>query len=109
MTLWAYRSRTWVRKAWEAWYRSAIRCRLEPVKKVARMIKRHLDGILTAVVDRVTNARAESINAGIQKLKYSARGFRNRKRFHNPSTSPRRPRSLPRQRHPVTHSCHPES
>ena len=39
MTLWAYRSRTWARKAWEAWYRSTIRCRLEPVKKVARMIK----------------------------------------------------------------------
>ena len=70
-------------EAWEAWYRSAVRCRLEPVRKVAWMIKRHLDGILTAVVDKVTNVRAESINAGIQKLKYSARGFRNRKRFRN--------------------------
>ena len=40
MTLWAYRSRAWARKAWMAWYRSAIRCRLEPVKRVARMIKR---------------------------------------------------------------------
>ena len=83
MTLWAYRSRAWARKAWLAWYRSAIRCRLEPVKRVARMVKRHLDGIVTAVVDKVTNARAESINAGIQKVKYSARGFRNRKRFRN--------------------------
>ena len=78
-----YKSRTWARKAWQAWYDSAIRCRLEPVKRVARMIKRHLDGIVTAVVTRVTNARAESINAGVQKLKYSARGFRNRKRFRN--------------------------
>ena len=83
MTLWAYRSRTWARKAWLSWYRSAIRCRLESVKRVARMIMRYLDGIVTAVVDRVTNARAESINAGIQKVKYSARGFRNRKRFRN--------------------------
>ena len=83
MTLWDYKSRTWARKAWQAWYDSAIRCRLEPVKRVARMIKRHLDGIVTAVVTRVTNARAESINAGVQKLKYSARGFRNRKRFRN--------------------------
>ena len=40
-------------------------------------------GILTAVVAKVTNARAESINAGIQKVKYSACGFRNRKRFRN--------------------------
>ncbi len=83
MTLWDYKSRTWARKAWQAWYDSAIRCRLEPVKRVARMIKRHLDGIVTAVVTRVTNARAESINAGVQKLKYSARRFRNRKRFRN--------------------------
>ena len=52
----------------QAWYRSAIRCRLEPVKRLARMVKRHLDGIVTAVVDKVTNARAESINAGIQKV-----------------------------------------
>ena len=35
MTLWAYRSRAWARKAWLAWYRSAIRCRLEPVKSSA--------------------------------------------------------------------------
>jgi len=47
------------------------------------MIKRNLDGIVTAVVQRVTNARAESINAGIQNVKYSARGFRNHKRFRN--------------------------
>ena len=67
MTLWACRSRAWARKAWETGNRSAIRYRLEPVKKVARLIKRHLDGIVTAVVDKVTNARAESINAGIQK------------------------------------------
>ena len=97
MTLWAYRSRAWARKGWEGSYRSAIRCRLEPVKKVARMIKRHLDGILTAVVDRVTNARAESINAEIQKPKYSARGFRNAIYFHlavsisTPPASPRDP------------------
>lgn len=80
------RSRAWAREPWEAWYRSMIGCRLAPVKKVARMIKRHLDGILTAVVDRVTNARAESTNAGIQEVKYSARGFRNRARFRNANT-----------------------
>ncbi len=50
------------------------------------MIKRHLDGIITAVVDKVTNARAESINTGVQKLKYSVRGFRNRNRLRTPST-----------------------
>ena len=83
MTLWDYRSRTWARKAWLAWYRSAIRCRLEPVKRVARMVRKHLEGILTAVVQGVTNARAEGINAGIQWVKYRARGYRNRQRFRD--------------------------
>ena len=47
------------------------------------MVKRHLEGIVTAMVQGVSNARAESINAGIQKLKYVARGIRNRDRFRN--------------------------
>ena len=80
---WQYGTREWARAAWQAWYESAIRCRLEPIKRVARMVKRHLEGIVTAMVQGVSNARAESINAGIQKLKYVARGFRNRERFRN--------------------------
>ena len=83
MALWSYRTRGWAREAWQMWYQSAIRCRLEPVKRVARMVKRHLEGIVTAVVQGVSNARAESINAGVQRLKYAARGFRNRQRFRN--------------------------
>jgi transposase len=61
----------------------AIRSQLEPIKKVARMIKRHLEGILTAIIRGVTNARSEGINAKIQWIKYTARGFRNRKRFRD--------------------------
>ena len=51
------------------------------MKKVARMIKRHLDGIVTAVVNKVTNAHAEGLNSIVQWVKYTARGFRNRERF----------------------------
>jgi len=83
MELWRYRRRGWARKAWLRWYSWAIRCRLEPIKAVARMIKRHLEGILTAVVLGVTNARAEGLNAKIQWIKATARGFRNRDRFRN--------------------------
>jgi transposase len=83
MELWRYRRRAWARKAWLRWYSWAIRSRLEPIKKVARMIKRHLEGILTAVVLGVTNARAEGLNAKIQWIKATARGFRNRDRFRD--------------------------
>ena len=37
------------------------------------MIKRYLEGILTAVVLGVTNARAEGLNANIQWIKATAR------------------------------------
>ncbi|MDF1562394.1 MAG: ISL3 family transposase [Deltaproteobacteria bacterium] len=83
MSLWDYQSRGWARRGWQKWYASAIRCRLEPVKRVARTVKAHLAGIITAVVKRVTNARAEGINSVIQKLKGRARGYRNRTRFRN--------------------------
>jgi transposase len=54
---------------------------LEPVKRVARLVKKHLEGIVTAVVTGAHNARAEGFNALIQKVKRDARGFRNRDRF----------------------------
>jgi len=83
MGLWNYRVRGWGRKAWMRWYGWAIRSRLEPVKKVARMIKTHLEGILNAIVHRVTNAGAESMNARIQELKRRACGYRNTERMKN--------------------------
>jgi transposase len=81
MCLWGYVSRTWARKAWKAWLSWAMRCRLEPIKRVARMIRDHLDGIINAIVLGVTNATAESVNAKVQRVKRMACGFRNRDRF----------------------------
>ncbi len=81
MSLWQYRTRGWARRAWLAWFAWAIRSRLEPVRRVANMIKSHLNGILNAIVLGVTNARSEGVNSTIQWIKYTARGFRNRLRF----------------------------
>ena len=81
MTLWNYVSRTWATKAWKRWLSWAQRCRLKPMTKVAKTIKRHLWGIINAIVLKVTNAGAESLNAKIQKLKRWACGYRNRERF----------------------------
>ena len=83
MGLWDYGSRGWARRGWDRWYQWAIRSRLEPIKDVARMVKSHLDGILTAVVEGVTSAMAEGVNSVIQRLKFQARGYRNRGRFRN--------------------------
>ena len=40
---WDYRYAGNARKFFKQWYQWAIRCRLEPMKKVARMLKCHLD------------------------------------------------------------------
>lgn len=59
------------------WYGWAIRSRLDPVKKVARMLKEHLDGLLSYFRQPYTNAVSEGFNSRIQSLKSAARGFRN--------------------------------
>ena len=79
--IWGYKTRTWARKAWNAWLDWAQRSRIEPMVKVAKTIRYNLIGILNADVLGVTNARAESLNAKIQRVKRMACGFRNRKRF----------------------------
>jgi transposase len=81
--LWDYVSVGWARRAWLAWAALASRSKLEPMVRAARMVRKHLDGILNAVVLRATNAATESMNARIQRIKAMACGYRNRERFRN--------------------------
>jgi len=82
-SLWSYATRGWARRAWQKWIAWAQRCRLEPMRRVARMVKEYLWGILNAIKLGATNATGESINAKIQRVKDRACGFRNRERFRN--------------------------
>ena len=50
---------------------------------VARMVKRHLGGIVLAAKVSITNASAEALNSVVQMLKHVAHGYRNRERFRN--------------------------
>lgn len=77
------RHRPTVTKRWNEWLKWPPRCRMEPMKRVGKMIKRHLWGIVNAIVHGVTNAAAEGFNSVIQKLKGRACGYRNRERFKN--------------------------
>lgn len=80
-TLWTYRQQAAVRRFFGHWYAWAIRSRLEPVKKVARMIQRHLDGVLRFVQHPITNGVAEGLNSKIMSIKRKAGGFRNPQNF----------------------------
>lgn len=81
MHLWEYRRQSVAKRFFHRWYNWAIRSRLEPMKKVARMLKRRLVNVLTYIEHRITNAQSESLNSKIQWIKYTAHGFRSRKGF----------------------------
>ena len=73
---WHYTSPYWARKFFDRWYAWASRSRLEPIKKVARMLKKHLDGLLAYFRHPITNAKSEAFNSRVQAIKSAARGFR---------------------------------
>lgn len=81
MRFWDYRYRGAADRHFRGWYSWAVRSRLEPMKRVARMIARYYENIATYFQHPITNAAAEGLNAAIQRVKAMARGFRNPKRF----------------------------
>ena len=83
MDIWRYVSRHHADAALREWASRAMRSRLAPIKRCARMIREHLWGIVNAMALGVTNACSESVNAKVQRVKRSACGFRNRERFKN--------------------------
>lgn len=78
---WEYRYPGVARKYFARWYSWAIRSRLDPIKKVARMLKRRFENIISYLTYPITNATSESLNSKIQWIKYTARGFRSRDGF----------------------------
>jgi len=73
---WEYRYAGNARKFFDRWYGWATHSRLKPIIKVAKMLKRHLDNILTYFRHKITNAVSEGFNSRIQSIKSQARGFR---------------------------------
>jgi len=69
-------SEGWGELILDRWYSWAIRSRLEPIKKVARTIKRHRDGILRWFNSKIANGLIEAINSLVQAAKAKARGYR---------------------------------
>lgn len=74
--LWTYRYEGAARRFFKDWFGWVSRSRLKPLIKVARMIKRHLENILTYLRHPITNAVTEGLNSKVQMIKSNARGFR---------------------------------
>ena len=73
--LWTYHRKGWAELYWKRWYFWATHARLAPVRKVARMIHRHLDNVLTYFDHRITNAASEGLNSKIQTIKKTPTGI----------------------------------
>jgi transposase len=70
-----YRQVWRARQALEQWLSWAFRSRLKPFRRVARTIRRHLDGILAYVRTRVSNGFTEGTNAKLRMVARRAFGF----------------------------------
>lgn len=74
---WCYHYTGAAKRFFDAWSNNAMRSRLEPIKKVVKMLRRHETGLLNYSQHRISNACAEGFNSAIQLIKANARGFRN--------------------------------
>jgi transposase len=66
----------WGELIFDRWYGWAIRSRLEPMKKVARTLKQHREGVLRWFDTKIANGLIEAINSLVQAAKAKARGYR---------------------------------
>ena len=57
------------------WCTNVMRSKVEPMKDVARMIRKHFDGIVAWTQTRQTNGFIEAINGLFQAAKRKARGY----------------------------------
>ena len=76
--LWQCGTEAEARSFWKKWYYWASHSRLEPVKKVARMMKNYLYGILSYFRHHITNAIAEGLNSKIATVQKMAYGYSNK-------------------------------
>jgi len=65
------------------WYSWAIRSQIEQVRKVAKTVKNHWNGILSWFNSQLSNGFLEAINGLIQAAKRRARGYRTTKNLIN--------------------------
>lgn len=78
---WQYQGAGWARRFFKDWFGWVSRSRLKPLIAVAKMLKRHLENLLTYLKHHITNAVTEGLNSKIQSLKSAARGFRTFKNY----------------------------
>lgn len=77
-TFWKYRSATWAGKFMDVWCARAMKSRLAPMKKIARMLRRHQPLILNwfRAKGEISSGAVEGMNNKIRVTTRRAYGFR---------------------------------
>lgn len=76
--LWSYRSKTWARKFFAAWVKDLRWTRLKPYHAFAKMVEKHLDGILACCDTRVPLGYVEATNLHAKNIIRRAYGYRDK-------------------------------
>jgi len=80
--LWGFTRDAIAAKAWGKLVWRLSHSRIGELKRLAKSVKEHLQGILNAIKLKANNAAAEARNSCIQRVKYMACGFRDKARFN---------------------------
>jgi transposase len=64
-----------VRRMLQRWCTCVMRSKVEPMKQVAQLVRRHLEGIVAWAQTRQTNGFLEALNGLFQAAKRRARGY----------------------------------
>jgi len=59
----------------DAWLDAASNCELPAFHRLARMLKRHRDGVLNAIELGLSNSRLEALNARVRLINHRSYGF----------------------------------
>ena len=78
---WSYKQPWRAEQHLTKWMKAAMRSKLEPFKKFARMLRSHLDGILPWTKNRLSNGAVEGMNNKIKSISHRSFGFRTAENF----------------------------
>jgi transposase len=78
---WGYRQSWRAKQHLLKWMNAAMRSRLEPFKKFARMLRSHLEGVLAWTETRFSNGAVEGMNNKIKSISHRSFGFRSATNF----------------------------
>ena len=62
---WSYSYKGAAKRFFKAWSNNAMRSKLEPVKKVVKMLRRHEEGLINFSQHKISNACAEGFKSAI--------------------------------------------